>query len=128
MAQGIQERVGGEMTGDFTGGGASHAIADDEGGLLGQCGARVLVGVANTSAMGEHGVGEWRSVRGGGGCILRLDQLQSRSIGHFGTGDTLISGSLKQYSLQEWRPMVFCFGNRGDGSQGSLESLMETMD
>jgi hypothetical protein len=69
--------------------------------LLGQRGACVLVGVANTSAMGEHGVGEWRSVRGDGGGELRLDQLQSRSIGHFGTGDARISGSLKQYSLRE---------------------------
>ena len=65
MGEAVEEGFGGEMAGHFASGGASHAIADDEGAVLGQGGAGVLVGVAHTAAMGEHGEGTRASVRSG---------------------------------------------------------------
>lgn len=144
------------MAGDLAAGGASHAIADDEGAVLGQRRACILIGVADAASMGEHGVEKRWCVRGGGGCNLRLGRLQSRSVSHFVTDGARNSGSLKRYSLPGWSPMDFCVG-KGGGKEvmrrrsttavkfaasgrmrtvcsgavperDNLESLMETMD
>ena len=43
------------MAGDLARGGASHAIADDEGALLRARTTGVLIGAADAATMGEHG-------------------------------------------------------------------------
>jgi hypothetical protein len=111
----VQEGVGGKTAGDLAGGGPSDAIADDEGAVLGKRGAGVLIGVAHTARIGEHGEGaHWRGCRGrsecGSGWDLRLERFQSRSVRHFGTQDRRFPGSLKQYSLGRERPITFVFG------------------
>ena len=55
VAEGIEEGFGGEMAGDFSSGGAAHAIADDEGVVFGKSRAGVLIGVAHAATVGEHG-------------------------------------------------------------------------
>src|SRR5579872_2203655 len=55
MAEVVEEDFGGEMAGDFTSGCAPHAIADNEGAMFRECGAGVLIEVADAARMREHG-------------------------------------------------------------------------
>jgi hypothetical protein len=117
LAESVQEGFAGEMAGDLAAGGPAHAVADHEDAVLGQGGACVLVGMAHASAMGEHGE-EARRRRDADsrdrGADLRLGRFQSRGIRHFGTQDAPISGSLRQYSSQRWRPILLR-GRSGSG-------------
>ena len=49
------------MAGNFAGCRPAHAVANDEGAALGQCGAGVLIDVAHPARIREHGEdgGEW---------------------------------------------------------------------
>ena len=53
-----EEGFGGEMAGDFAGGGSAYAVADDEGSDLRRGGAGVLVTAANEARVRQHGVDE----------------------------------------------------------------------
>ena len=50
-----EEGLGGEVAGDFAGGGSAHAVADDEDTGSEEGGAGVLVVAADTAGVGEHG-------------------------------------------------------------------------
>ena len=53
-----EEGGGGEVAGDFAGGGSAHAIADDEGAGDGVGCAGVFVAGADETGVGEHGVND----------------------------------------------------------------------
>ena len=62
----MQEGLDGEMAGDLAGGGATHAIADDEDAALRAGAGSVLVGAADAAAVREQGEGVG-VLRGGAG-------------------------------------------------------------
>ncbi len=53
FGEGVEEGFEGEMAGDFSGSGTSHAVADDEDAVLGAGSGGVLVGVADAAVVGE---------------------------------------------------------------------------
>ena len=124
LAEAVEEGLGGEMAGDFASGGSAYAVADDEGAVLGQGGAGVLVDVADAAAMGAHGEGQGVEVgggdRGGGGVDLRLGRLQSCGVRHFGTRDRRNWGSLETILLVVRESIGFALAERS--GRDSLES------
>jgi len=51
-----EEGIGCKITGNLSGGGSAHTVADDVGAGLGCSGAGILVAMADAAAVGEHGV------------------------------------------------------------------------
>ena len=110
MGEAVKEGLAGQMAGDLAGGGAAHAVADDEGSMLGQGGAGVLVGVADAAGMGEHGEGAvgarvGRRRRGGGDLRLaRGSESQYLPFRHpgspqFGTVETILLAAVQSKGL-----------------------------